>query len=44
MVMQGKLETQAEGRHRAAFIGLKDPAILKLFRAEGFVATNRQGL
>jgi phosphonate transport system substrate-binding protein len=40
MVMQGKLDPQLRAAIRDAFFELKDPAILKPFRAEGFVATD----
>ncbi len=40
MVMQGKLDPQIKASIREAFLGLKDQAILKPFRAEGFVATD----
>lgn len=40
MVMQGKLDPQLKAAIRDAFFELKDPAILKPFRAEGFVATD----
>lgn len=40
MVMQGKLDPQLKVSIRSAFVELKDPAILKPFRAEGFVATD----
>lgn len=40
MVMQGNLAPELKAQITSAFIGLKDPAILKTFRAEGFVATN----
>ncbi|ARQ01762.1 phosphonate transport system substrate-binding protein [Pseudorhodoplanes sinuspersici] len=40
MVMQGNLAPELKTQITSAFIGLKDPAILKTFRAEGFVATD----
>lgn len=40
MVMQGNLAPELKGQITAAFIDLKDPAILKTFRAEGFAATD----
>ena len=40
MVMQGNLAPELKAQIASAFIGLKDPAILKTFRAEGFVATD----
>jgi phosphonate transport system substrate-binding protein len=40
MVMQGKLDPQLKASIREAFLGLKDQAVLKPFRAEGFVATD----
>jgi phosphonate transport system substrate-binding protein len=42
MVLQSKLAPELKASIRDAFIGLKDDAILKPFRAEGFVATNDQ--
>jgi phosphonate transport system substrate-binding protein len=42
MVMQGKLDPKLKDAIRAAFIEIKDPAILKPFRAQGFVATTDQ--
>lgn len=39
MAMQAKLAPQLKEQIRAAFIGINDPAILKAFRAQGFVAT-----
>src|SRR5918994_5491239 len=39
MVMQGGLSPELKDLIRRAFLELKDPAILKTFRAEGFVAT-----
>jgi phosphonate transport system substrate-binding protein len=40
MVMQGNLSPELKGQITAAFLDLKDPAILKTFRAEGFAATD----
>jgi phosphonate transport system substrate-binding protein len=40
MVMQGNLAPELKDAIKRAFIELKDAAILKTFRAEGFVATN----
>jgi phosphonate transport system substrate-binding protein len=40
MVMQGKLDAQLKASIRDAFLDLKDPTVLKPFRAEGFVATD----
>ncbi|MGE0094371.1 MAG: phosphate/phosphite/phosphonate ABC transporter substrate-binding protein [Alphaproteobacteria bacterium] len=40
MVMQGSLDPALRDAIKASFLDLKDPAILKTFRAEGFVATN----
>lgn len=40
MVLQGKLDPALKDAIRQAFLDLKDPAILKTFRAEGFVATD----
>jgi phosphonate transport system substrate-binding protein len=40
MVMQGKLDPALKAAIRSAFLDLKDRAILKTFRAEGFAATN----
>jgi len=40
MAMQAKLAPQLKEQIRSAFVNLKDPAILKTFRAQGFVATN----
>ncbi|MHB1216577.1 MAG: phosphate/phosphite/phosphonate ABC transporter substrate-binding protein [Alphaproteobacteria bacterium] len=40
MVMQGSLDPALKEAIKASFLDLKDPAILKTFRAEGFVATN----
>jgi phosphonate transport system substrate-binding protein len=40
MVMQGKLDPQLKAAIRDAFVELKDTAILKPFRAEGFAATD----
>ena len=40
IAMQSKLAPQLKEQIRAAFLGITDPAILKSFRAEGFVATN----
>ena len=40
MVMQGGLSPELKDLIRKAFLELKDPAILKTFRAEAFVATN----
>lgn len=37
---QSKLPAELKAQIRAAFLDLKDPAILKTFRAEGFVATD----
>lgn len=42
MVLQTKLAPELKASIRDAFLGLKDDAILKPFRAEGFVATNDQ--
>jgi phosphonate transport system substrate-binding protein len=40
MVMQGKLDPALKSALRSAFLDLKDRAILKTFRAEGFAATD----
>jgi phosphonate transport system substrate-binding protein len=40
MVMQGKLDPALKNAIRSAFLELKDAAILKTFRAEGFAATD----
>jgi len=40
MVMQGKLQPELKAAIRQAFLELRDAAILKPFRAEGFVATD----
>jgi phosphonate transport system substrate-binding protein len=40
MVMQGKLDPALKSAIRSAFLDLKDRAILKTFRAEGFAATD----
>jgi phosphonate transport system substrate-binding protein len=40
MVMQGRLDPKLKTSIRDAFLDLKDPAVLKPFRAEGFVATD----
>src|SRR5262245_20905634 len=40
MVMQGKLQPELKAAIRQAFLELKDSAVLKPFRAEGFVATD----
>jgi phosphonate transport system substrate-binding protein len=40
LVMQGDLAPQLKAAIRSAFLDLKDPAILKTFRVEGFVATD----
>jgi ABC-type phosphate/phosphonate transport system ATPase subunit len=40
MVLQGNLDPALKEAIRKAFLDLKDPAILKAFRAEGFVATD----
>ena len=40
MVLQGKLDPKLKGAIRDAFLNIKDQAILKPFRAEGFVTTN----
>ena len=40
MVLQGNLDPALKQAIRKAFLDLKDPAILKTFRAEGFVATD----
>ena len=40
MVMQADLAPPLKDAIRKAFLDLKDPAILKTFRAEGFVATD----
>jgi phosphonate transport system substrate-binding protein len=39
MVMQGKLDAPLKEAIRSAFLDLKEPGILKTFRAEGFAAT-----
>ena len=38
--MQGNLSPALKDLIRKAFLELKDPAILKTFRAEGFAATD----
>lgn len=40
MVMQGNLAPELKAQITSAFIELKDPAILKTFRAEGFAVTD----
>jgi phosphonate transport system substrate-binding protein len=40
MAMQSKLAPALKDQIRSAFVELKDPAILKTFRAQGFTATN----
>jgi len=40
IAMQTKLAPALKAQIRAAFLDIKDPAILKSFRAEGFVATD----
>jgi phosphonate transport system substrate-binding protein len=40
MAMQSKLAPALKEQIRAAFVDLKDPAILKTFRAQAFAATN----
>lgn len=40
MAMQSKLAPALKEQIRAAFVDLKDPAILKTFRAQGFAATS----
>jgi phosphonate transport system substrate-binding protein len=40
IAMQSKLAPQLKEQIRSAFLAINDPAILKSFRAEGFVATN----
>lgn len=40
MVLQGNLDPALKDSVRKAFLELKDPAILKTFRAEGFAATD----
>lgn len=40
MAMQAKLSPELKARIRGAFLELRDPALLKSFRAEGFVATD----
>lgn len=40
IVMQGKLPAALKARVRDAFIGMKDPEVLKAFRVQGFVATD----
>ena len=42
IVMQGELSPELKAQIRAAFLEMKDPAILKSFRAEGFAATDDQ--
>jgi len=42
MVMQGNLDPALKAEIRKAFLDLKDSAILKTFRAEGFVETTDQ--
>jgi phosphonate transport system substrate-binding protein len=38
--MQGRLTPQLKDEIREAFLEMKDPKILKSFRAEGFAATD----
>jgi phosphonate transport system substrate-binding protein len=40
MVMQGKLDSALKDAIRSAFLDLRDRDILKMFRAEGFAATD----
>jgi phosphonate transport system substrate-binding protein len=40
MVLQGNLDPALKEAIRKAFLDLKDPAILKAFRADDFVATD----
>lgn len=40
MVLQGNLNSGLKDKIRAAFIEMKDPAVLKAFRVQGFAATN----
>jgi len=40
MVLQGSLMPGLKDKIRAAFIEMKDPAVLKAFRVQGFAATN----
>lgn len=40
MALQAKLAPALKEQIRAAFVNLKDPAILKTFRAQGFVGTS----
>jgi phosphonate transport system substrate-binding protein len=40
IVMQGRLTPQLKDEIREAFLEMKDPKILKSFRAEGFAATD----
>ncbi len=40
MAMQSKLAPELKAKIRSAFLDLKDPDLLKSFRAEGFVATD----
>ncbi len=40
MAMQSKMAPALKAQIRSAFVDLKDPAILKTFRAEGFSATS----
>ncbi|MBI5256874.1 MAG: phosphate/phosphite/phosphonate ABC transporter substrate-binding protein [Burkholderiales bacterium] len=42
IVMQGNLAPALKAALRQAFIGTKDPAVLKSFRVEGFVPTDDQ--
>jgi phosphonate transport system substrate-binding protein len=42
MVMQGSLDAELKAQIKKAFLDLKDAAILKTFRAEGFVQTTDQ--
>ena len=42
MVLQGSLAAELKQAIRSAFLELKDPVILKTFRAEGFAATTDQ--
>jgi phosphonate transport system substrate-binding protein len=40
IVMQDKLATPLKAKIRDAFLGMKDPEVLKAFRVQGFVATD----
>ena len=40
MVMQGNLAPALKDQIRAAFLNLKDPALLRNFRVEGFAPTD----